>query len=73
MIFITSGQLKGISGVETLAMTTNGITLARRLPAFKAAGLDLLNVSLDTLVPAKFEFITRRKGELCIVCVTYSS
>ncbi|KAK3085122.1 hypothetical protein FSP39_024741 [Pinctada imbricata] len=30
--------------------------------ALKAAGLDLLNISLDTLIPAKFEFITRRKG-----------
>ena len=26
------------------------------------AGLDVLNVSLDTLVAAKFEFIARRKG-----------
>ena len=43
-------------------MTTNGLLLSRKLPALKAAGLDLLNISLDTLVPAKFEFITRRKG-----------
>jgi cyclic pyranopterin phosphate synthase len=55
-------RLKGISGIETVAMTTNGITLGRQLPALKAAGLDLINVSLDTLIPAKFEFITRRKG-----------
>lgn len=43
-------------------MTTNGVTLARKLPQLKDAGLDLLNVSLDTLIPAKFEFVTRRKG-----------
>ena len=43
-------------------MTTNGVTLARKLPALKDAGLNLLNISLDTLIPAKFEFITRRKG-----------
>ena len=61
-------RLKGISGIETLAITTNGITLARQLPALKAAGLDLINISLDTLVPAKFEFITRRKGELYLFC-----
>lgn len=36
--------------------------LQRKLPALQAAGVTLLNVSLDTLVPAKFEFITRRKG-----------
>ena len=49
-------------GLQTIAMTTNGVTLARRLPVLKDAGLDLLNISLDTLIPAKFEFITRRKG-----------
>ena len=43
-------------------MTTNGLLLTRKLPQLKEAGLDLLNISLDTLIPAKFEFITRRKG-----------
>ena len=43
-------------------MTTNGITLAKKLASLKTAGLNQLNISLDTLVPAKFEFITRRKG-----------
>lgn len=54
-------EFRGL-GLETIAMSTNGITLAKKLPALKAAGLDLINVSLDTLIPAKFEFITRRKG-----------
>lgn len=49
-------------GLETIAMTTNGITLAKNLPALAEAGLDSLNISLDTLIPAKFEFIARRKG-----------
>uniref|UniRef100_A0A8C8REI0 cyclic pyranopterin monophosphate synthase n=1 Tax=Pelusios castaneus TaxID=367368 RepID=A0A8C8REI0_9SAUR len=40
----------------------NGINLARLLPRLKEAGLDAINISLDTLVPAKFEFIVRRKG-----------
>lgn len=43
-------------------MTTNAIVLKRKLPSLKEAGLDQLNISLDTLIPAKFEFITRRKG-----------
>ena len=43
-------------------MTTNGITLTRQLPAFQRAGLDLLNISLDTLKPERFEQFTRRKG-----------
>lgn len=43
-------------------MTTNAVVLSRKLPALKEAGLDVLNISLDTLVPQKFEFISRRKG-----------
>eukprot|EP00918_Siedleckia_nematoides_P035931 GHVU01078124.1.p1 GENE.GHVU01078124.1~~GHVU01078124.1.p1 ORF type:complete len:405 (+),score=46.03 GHVU01078124.1:25-1239(+) len=50
------------NGLESISMTTNGVTLARKLPSLQKAGLDHLNISLDTLVPAKFEFITRRKG-----------
>lgn len=43
-------------------MTTNGVTLSHKLSKLKEAGLSGINISLDTLVPAKFEFITRRKG-----------
>ncbi len=56
-------RLAAIPGLEHVAMTTNGITLARHLPELKAAGLTQLNVSLDTLKDFKFEIITRRKGE----------
>jgi cyclic pyranopterin phosphate synthase len=49
-------------GLQTIAITTNGVTLGRKLPQLKEAGLNLINISLDTLIPAKFEFITRRKG-----------
>ncbi|GMY22252.1 GTP 3',8-cyclase, mitochondrial [Fagus crenata] len=55
-------QLSNLQGLKTLAMTTNGITLAKKLPKLKKCGLTSVNISLDTLVPAKFEFITRRKG-----------
>ncbi|KAL9242119.1 hypothetical protein vseg_016151 [Gypsophila vaccaria] len=55
-------QLSELKGLTTLAMTTNGISLARKLPKLKESGLTSLNISLDTLVPAKFEFMTRRKG-----------
>ncbi|KAJ1148026.1 hypothetical protein NDU88_000867 [Pleurodeles waltl] len=55
-------QLRKLEGLKTIAVTTNGINLARQLPRLKEAGLDVLNISLDTLVPAKFEFIVRRKG-----------
>ncbi|NXC45305.1 MOCS1 protein, partial [Penelope pileata] len=56
------GQLYKLEGLKTIAVTTNGINLARLLPRLKEAGLTAINISLDTLVPAKFEFIVRRKG-----------
>ncbi|XP_041418133.1 molybdenum cofactor synthesis 1 isoform X1 [Xenopus laevis] len=55
-------QLRKLEGLKTIALTTNGINLTRQLPKLKDAGLDVLNISLDTLVPPKFEFIVRRKG-----------
>ncbi|CAL1526180.1 unnamed protein product [Lymnaea stagnalis] len=54
-------EFRGL-GLKHIGITTNAITLARKLPDLKAAGLDQINLSLDTLVPAKFEFITRRRG-----------
>lgn len=56
-------RLRGIEGVEELAMTTNGTRLAEYAEALKEAGLDRLNVSLDTLDSEKFRRITRI-GEL---------
>ncbi|XP_034015487.1 molybdenum cofactor biosynthesis protein 1 isoform X1 [Thalassophryne amazonica] len=55
-------ELKKLKGLKTIAATTNGMNLARLLPKLKDAGLNLINISLDSLVPAKFEFIVRRKG-----------
>jgi cyclic pyranopterin phosphate synthase len=43
-----------------ISLTTNGIGLARTASALKAAGLDRVNVSLDTLDPARFAELTRR-------------
>jgi len=53
-------RLKILPGLETVAMTTNGLTLSRKLPALMEAGLNALNISLDTLIPEKFEFVSRR-------------
>ncbi|NGN64200.1 GTP 3',8-cyclase MoaA [Streptomyces sp. A7024] len=44
-----------------MSLTTNGIGLERTAPALKAAGLDRVNVSLDTLRPEVFQQLTRRK------------
>ena len=43
-----------------MAITTNGIVLAKKLDALKNAGLDMINLSLDTLEEKKYAFITRR-------------
>ncbi|MFJ4773287.1 GTP 3',8-cyclase MoaA [Streptomyces uncialis] len=43
-----------------ISLTTNGIGLARTAAALKAAGLDRVNVSLDTLRPDVFKTLTRR-------------
>ncbi|CAG9857777.1 unnamed protein product [Phyllotreta striolata] len=55
-------NLKTIEGLETVAMTTNGLVLTKRLVELQRAGLDLLNISLDTLKPERFELMSRRKG-----------
>ncbi|MEV6972687.1 GTP 3',8-cyclase MoaA [Kitasatospora sp. NPDC093806] len=44
-----------------LSLTTNGIGLARTAAALRAAGLDRVNVSLDTLDPDTFHTLTRRR------------
>ncbi|MBZ9645677.1 GTP 3',8-cyclase MoaA [Streptomyces sp. PSKA30] len=57
------GIIKRCSALEprpTLSMTTNGIGLRRTASALKTAGLDRINVSLDTLRPAVFAALTRR-------------
>ena len=49
-------------GVEDLSMTTNGHLLAERCDRLIAAGLRRINISLDSLNPARFESITRTKS-----------
>ncbi|KAI6136400.1 hypothetical protein F5141DRAFT_1074369 [Pisolithus sp. B1] len=49
-------------GLTSIAMTSNGLALHRRLPELIESGLTHLNLSLDTLDPFKFEVMTRRLG-----------
>ena len=57
-----SGSLASLPGLDSVTMTTNGLTLSHKLCQLYKNGLSGLNISLDTLVPQKFEFISRRKG-----------
>lgn len=55
-------EVNKIDGIKKIAMTTNGIVLSRKLNDLKEAGLNQINISLDTLQEKKFEFIAKRKG-----------
>ncbi len=55
-------RLANISGITDIGLTTNGILLAEQAEQLKAAGLDRLNISLDTLNEATFQRISRRPG-----------
>lgn len=54
-------------GLKSIAMTSNGLSLHRRLPALIENGLTHLNLSLDTLDPFKFELMTRRRGHEAVL------
>ena len=51
--------IKAIPGVEEVAMTTNALLLPKLAAPLAAAGLDRLNISIDTLDPDRFRRITR--------------
>lgn len=52
-------EISEIDGIEEVCITTNGILLPQMAADLKAAGVDRLNISLDTLNPEKFHYITR--------------
>ncbi|MBX6313895.1 MAG: GTP 3',8-cyclase MoaA [Isosphaeraceae bacterium] len=55
-------KLAAIPGIKDIGLTTNGILLASQARSLWEAGLCRINVSLDTMDPAKFEVLTRRTG-----------
>ncbi len=55
-------MLAAIDGLEDLSLTTNGILLADQADDLRRAGLQRINISLDTLDEAVFRQITRREG-----------
>ena len=50
--------LKSTPGIETVALTTNGYKLEERIESWVTAGLDALNLSIDSLKPEVFKTIT---------------
>lgn len=55
-------RLRAIEGLQELALTTNGMLLDRQIDALVAAGLQRVNISLDTLSEPTFQRLTRRDG-----------
>jgi GTP 3',8-cyclase len=55
-------MLAGVSGIRDLGLTTNGLLLSEQVEELHDAGLRRINISLDTLDPARFRELTRRDG-----------
>jgi cyclic pyranopterin phosphate synthase len=58
------GDLRSVPGIDEIALTTNGILLAQHAAALKAAGLDRVTVSLDTVDDAIFRRMSGGRGGL---------
>ena len=51
-------KTKALDGIDEVTVTTNGQTLERYIDELKEIGIDGINISLDTLDPERFEYIT---------------
>jgi GTP 3',8-cyclase len=60
------GRLRS-EGLKELCLTTNGISLHRKLDSMVEAGLTAVNLSLDTLDPFQFTLMTRRNGHEAVM------
>ena len=55
-------MLKELPGIEKVTLTTNGVLLEEQIADLAEAGLDDINISLDTLNAAEFAKVTRRES-----------
>ena len=53
-------QIKKIPGVSSVSLTTNAVLLAQHAKQLKEAGIDSINVSLDTIDASEYERITKK-------------
>ena len=58
------GDLSRINGIDDIALTTNGVLLTKYASELKAAGLNRVTISLDTLDKEEFRTLTGRRGSL---------
>ncbi|MFZ6017444.1 MAG: GTP 3',8-cyclase MoaA [Nitrospirota bacterium] len=59
-------SIKNINGIEDLSLTTNGVLLSRYAEELADAGLDRVNISLDSFRPDRYSEITRG-GDIDVV------
>ncbi len=52
-------EINAIEGINDISLTTNGVYLGKKARQLKDAGLRRVNISLDTLQPERFAYITR--------------
>lgn len=57
---------KSTTGIETVSLTTNGTLLEKHFEALVSAGLDGINLSIDTLNKQRFFAITRREKFIAV-------
>ncbi len=58
------GMLASIETIDDISLTTNGTLLAKYAAELKSAGLNRVNISLDSLKPERFQSITRSDSHL---------
>lgn len=55
-------MLRAVPGIDDISLSTNAVLLAGTADALRAAGVDRVNVSLDSLRPERVDAISRRAG-----------
>jgi len=55
-------KIRAVRGIEDVALSTNAVLLDEQADELRAAGVDRLNVSLDSLLPERIDAISRRPG-----------
>ena len=53
-------QIKKLPGVSSVSLTTNAVLLAQHVKRLKEAGIDSINVSLDTIDESEYECFTQK-------------
>lgn len=60
-------SLSSIEGIRSISMTTNGLLLKENLAGLKEAGLDSINISLDTFDPHRFKLMSGIDGLATVI------